>query len=58
MKFIHYLTNIAGIDVFPLFSLLVFFLFFVGLLAYVFSADRKAIGELKNLPFESEDTNA
>ncbi len=58
MKFINYLSNISGIDVFPMFSLLVFFLFFIGLLAYVFSADRKAIGELKNLPFDSEDSNA
>jgi hypothetical protein len=57
MKFINYLSSIAGIDIFPMISLFVFFLFFVVLLGYVFSADRNAINELKNLPFDSEDTN-
>jgi hypothetical protein len=58
MKFINYLSNIIGIDIFPMVSLFVFFSFFAGLLIYVFSADRNSINELKNLPFDSEDTNA
>jgi cytochrome c oxidase cbb3-type subunit 3 len=57
MKFINYLSTIAGIDIFPMISLFVFFLFFAGLLVYVFSTDRQAINKLKNLPFDAEDTN-
>jgi cbb3-type cytochrome oxidase subunit 3 len=53
MKFINYLTSIAGIDIFPLISLMIFFLFFAGLLVYTFSADKKFIGEMKQMPFDN-----
>jgi cytochrome c oxidase cbb3-type subunit III len=55
MKFINYLKSIAGVDVFPMISLLIFFVFFILLLWYVFATDRKEILSLKNIPLENEE---
>lgn len=55
MKFINYLKSIAGVDVFPMISLLIFFVFFILLLWYVFATDRKEILALKNIPLENEE---
>lgn len=54
MKFIHYLETIAGIEIFPLTSLLIFFAFFFLLIIYVVKADKKHIAELKNIPLDNE----
>ncbi len=54
MKFIHYLETIAGISIFPLVSLLIFFLFFSLLLLFALKADKQYITELKNIPIDNE----
>lgn len=50
MKFIHYLSSITGIGIFPLVSLGIFFSFFLLLLVYVIRADRKHIEHLEQIP--------
>jgi cytochrome c oxidase cbb3-type subunit 3 len=55
MKFINYLQSIAGVDIFPMISLLIFFIFFVLLIAYVFLTDKKEILAMKNLPLENHE---
>ena len=40
MKFINYLESITGVDIYPLTSLLIFFLFFSTLTIWVFKADK------------------
>lgn len=59
LKFIkHHMETIAGIEIFPLISLIIFFTFFVGLTIYIMRADKKQINEIANLPLdENEDTN-
>ncbi len=56
MKFIHYLERITGVGIFPMISLLMFFVFFSVLLLWVLKADRKYINELKNIPFPSNES--
>jgi len=56
MKFKHYLETIAGVDIFPMFSLVVFFVFFIILLWYVIAADKNEIQMLKNLPLDQVET--
>ena len=56
MKFIHYLERITGVGVFPMISLLIFFVFFAVLLAWVLMADKKYINALKNIPFPGNET--
>jgi cytochrome c oxidase cbb3-type subunit III len=55
MKFINYLTSIAGIDIFPLVSLMIFVLFFAALLVYTFCTDKKFIGAMKQLPLDNSN---
>lgn len=52
MKFIKYLESISGIGIFPLVSLLVFFIFFATLIIYVVKADKQHIAQLKNIPLD------
>jgi len=56
MKFIHYLERITGVGVFPLISLLIFFVFFSALLVWILKADKKYINTLKNIPFPGNET--
>lgn len=53
LKFVlHHLTSIAGIEIYPLISFGIFFVFFVVLLAYVVSEKKEFINEMKNLPLD------
>lgn len=54
MKFINYLKTIDGVGIFPLISLLVFFTFFSVLIYMVVKANRKAIQQHKNIPFDNQ----
>jgi hypothetical protein len=47
------LQNIDNIAIWPVVSFVIFFLFFLCLLWYVFTADRKFIDKMKNLPVET-----
>lgn len=53
MKFRHYLETIAGVSVYPMFSLLLFVVFFVVLLWMVFRMTRREIDIMKNIPLQS-----
>ncbi len=54
MKFINYLESIAGIAIFPMISLFIFFTFFTLLIWYVIKADKSHIAELENMPLDKE----
>lgn len=54
MKFINYLENIAGVGIFPLISLILFFVFFSAVTFYVIKADKKYIERAKNIPLEKD----
>ncbi|MDR3679959.1 MAG: CcoQ/FixQ family Cbb3-type cytochrome c oxidase assembly chaperone [Flavipsychrobacter sp.] len=55
MKFINYLQNITGVGIYPLTSLLIFFLFFTVLSLWVYKADKGYIDSMKNIPFSSNE---
>lgn len=55
MKFIHYLETITGVGIYPLSSLLIFFLFFSALSIWVFKADKGYINAMKQIPFTAEE---
>lgn len=50
MKFKNYLETIAGIEIYPIISLVIFFAFFVGLIIYVFKLDKSSIERMSNIP--------
>lgn len=52
MKFRNYLDTISDIGLYPLISLLVFVAFFIGLLWYVFSMNKKDVKKNSEMPLE------
>lgn len=52
MKFINYLEHITGIGIYPLISLMIFFIFFTVVTLYVVRANKFYINRLKNMPLE------
>jgi cytochrome c oxidase cbb3-type subunit 4 len=48
------LQNIENIAIWPVISFVIFFLFFLCLLWWVFSVDKKFIDKMKSLPMENE----
>lgn len=57
MKFINYLQSISGIGIFPLISLLLFFLFFSAVAWYVFRVDNSYIERSKRIPVQDNENN-
>lgn len=55
MKFINYLEKISGVSIYPLTSLLIFFVFFTVLLWFVFKTDKTYLKKIENLPLDPSD---
>lgn len=54
LKFIkHHMETITGIEVYPLISLIIFVVFFVGLFIWVIKADKKEMDELSQIPLDT-----
>ena len=51
----EHLAGIDGINIYPLISLLIFFVFFIALLYYVKKMDAKRVEEISNLPLDFND---
>lgn len=49
------LENIDGVAVYPMISLMIFFLFFVVLLWWVFTAKKDHITQVSNIPLEEDE---
>lgn len=56
LKFIKgHMETITGIEVYPIISLLIFFLFFVLLFWWVFTAKKDYIQNMEQIPLETEN---
>jgi cytochrome c oxidase cbb3-type subunit 3 len=54
MKFINYLEKVSGVDSMGLLSLTIFFLFFVGMLIWVFKTKKKDFKEVSQIPLDDQ----
>ena len=50
--FKHNLETIAGVEIYPIISLLIFFTFFVGLFFWVFTYKKETIREMSEMPIK------
>ena len=58
LKFVkNHLDSIAGIEIYPILSLLIFFGFFVVLFWWVFTAKKDYITKVSNIPLELDNQN-
>ena len=55
MKFINYLDSITNIGIYPLTSLLIFFVFFIGVGIYIIKGRKEYFDQLSHLPLNSEN---
>ena len=56
--FNHYLQSIEGVGIYPIFSLLVFFAFFVVLIIWMFRADKTHMKKMSELPLDEDENNS
>ncbi|HEY8366109.1 MAG TPA: CcoQ/FixQ family Cbb3-type cytochrome c oxidase assembly chaperone [Bacteroidia bacterium] len=57
LKNIKFYLDNASVDWMGIVSLVIFFLFFVGLVLYVFVMKKDQVDMLKNIPLSQDDTN-
>lgn len=58
LKFIkHHMETIAGIEVYPVISFLIFFIFFLALTIYVIKVDKKVFKDISNIPLNDNETD-
>ena len=58
LKFIkHHMETISGIEIYPLISFLIFFLFFIGVAIYAFGMSKEHINTLANIPLGDDQDN-
>jgi len=53
MKFLHYVEKISGVDIYGLASLLIFVVFFTGMLTWVFKTKKKTFSEISRIPLDN-----
>ncbi|TRZ46191.1 CcoQ/FixQ family Cbb3-type cytochrome c oxidase assembly chaperone [Robertkochia solimangrovi] len=55
-KFVKdHMATIDGIEIYPMISLLIFFLFFLVLFWWVFTAKKDYISEVSNFPLDNQE---
>ncbi|WP_272023969.1 CcoQ/FixQ family Cbb3-type cytochrome c oxidase assembly chaperone [Olleya namhaensis] len=58
LKFVkNHLDSIAGVEIYPILSLLIFFGFFVVLFWWVITAKKDYITQVSNIPLELDNEN-
>ncbi|WP_242094624.1 CcoQ/FixQ family Cbb3-type cytochrome c oxidase assembly chaperone [Aestuariivivens sediminicola] len=56
LKFIkNHMESIADIEIYPIISLLIFFIFFVALFWWVITAKKDYIKKVSNLPLDNKN---
>ncbi len=51
------LQSIVGVEIFPIISLVIFFVFFLAMLYWVYSIDKSTIEKVEHLPLEGDDND-
>ncbi|GAB4230213.1 MAG: hypothetical protein Tsb0034_02010 [Ekhidna sp.] len=58
LKFIkHHMETIAGIEIYPVISFVIFFVFFIALTIYVLKVDKKLFNDISNIPLDANETD-
>ncbi|MGK7394124.1 MAG: cytochrome C oxidase Cbb3 [Candidatus Cyclobacteriaceae bacterium M3_2C_046] len=52
--FKYYFERIENVEIWPIISLVIFFVFFIMLLYHVFTADKGFINYMKHMPLEKD----
>ncbi len=56
LKFVKgHMESIDGIEIYPIISLLIFFVFFAALFWWIFTTKKEHIKEVSNIPLETTE---
>jgi cbb3-type cytochrome oxidase subunit 3 len=56
LKFVkQYMESIDGVEIYPIISMLIFFVFFIVLFWWVFTAKKEYIDTVSNLPLDNQN---
>ncbi|WP_325448448.1 CcoQ/FixQ family Cbb3-type cytochrome c oxidase assembly chaperone [Gelidibacter sp.] len=56
LKYIkHHMDSISGIEIYPMISLLIFFIFFVALFWWVITAKKEYIDRMSEIPLDNQN---
>lgn len=59
LKFVKsHMESIEGVATYPMISLMIFFLFFVALFWWVFTASKTHVKEMSELPLDDQQPNS
>ena len=50
----NYLSSIENVDIYPIVTLILFFIVFVGVVIWIFTRDKEYITELENIPLDKK----
>lgn len=53
--FNNYLQSIEGVGIYPIISLLVFFIFFVVMIVWLMRVDKSYIKKMSSMPLDNEE---
>jgi len=54
MKLIHYVEKVTDINMYGLVSLVIFFVFFTGMLIWVFKTKKQDFNEISRIPLDEQ----
>jgi cbb3-type cytochrome oxidase subunit 3 len=58
LKFIkHNLEGIDGVEIYPIISLLLFFIVFITMIVFVFKLPKRSIDEVSQLPLDNDNNS-
>jgi cbb3-type cytochrome oxidase subunit 3 len=58
LKFVkHHMESITGIEIYPIISLLIFFIFFIALFWWVITAKKDYIKRVSNIPLDNQNND-
>lgn len=55
--FKHYFDLVEGIEIYPLISLIIFFVFFSLVIIWSFKVNKNHLKEMENIPLDLNDNN-
>lgn len=53
----HYLQSIEGVEIYPIISLVIFFVFFTLVIVHTFSIKKTDLKKLSDIPLEDNNNN-
>lgn len=55
--FKHYFERVHNVEVWPIISLIIFFVFFVGLIIYVWKIKKSYVSHMEGMPLAEDDSH-